>query len=98
MAASLYYHLGGLVRTCTTTAPQSIAQLSITPNCQMKNHQAALVLCLAYVVGLLVTFNPWVRWGLLGAGMVMVWLLPRIWKKSPNWQLLLTRNRDRRMC
>jgi competence protein ComEC len=55
----------------------------------MKNHQAALVLCLAYVVGLLVTFNPWVRWGLLSVGIVMVWLLPRIWKKSPSWQLLL---------
>ncbi|WP_373539894.1 ComEC/Rec2 family competence protein [Chamaesiphon sp.] len=55
----------------------------------MKNHQAAIVLCLAYVVGLVVTFNPWVRWGLLGTGLVMVLLLPKIWKKSPSWRYLL---------
>ena len=55
----------------------------------MKNTQAALVLCLAYVIGLLVTFNPWVRWGLLIVAMPIAWLLPRIWKNSPKWQLLL---------
>ena len=55
----------------------------------MRNTQAAIVLCLAYIIGLLITFNPWVRWGLLIAAIPMVWGLPRIWKKSPNWQFLL---------
>jgi competence protein ComEC len=55
----------------------------------MRNTQAAIVLCLAYVMGLLITFNPWVRWGLLVAAIPIAWILPRIWKKSPKWQLLL---------
>jgi competence protein ComEC len=55
----------------------------------MRNPQAAIVLCLAYIVGLIVTYNPWVRWGLLIVGIILVWLLPRYWKKSPNWQFLL---------
>ncbi len=55
----------------------------------MRNPQAAIVLCLAYIVGLIVTCNPWVRWGLPIIGMLLVWLLPRWWKKSPNWQFLL---------
>jgi competence protein ComEC len=55
----------------------------------MRNHQTAIVLCLAYVVGLLITFNPWVRWGLLVAAMPIGWLLLKFWKKSPNWQFLL---------
>ena len=55
----------------------------------MKNTQAHLLLCLAYVIGLVVTFNPWVRWGILLAAIPVIWLLPKIWKKSPNWQLLL---------
>ncbi|WP_310429013.1 ComEC/Rec2 family competence protein [Chamaesiphon sp. VAR_48_metabat_135_sub] len=54
----------------------------------MRNTQAAIVLCLAYIIGLLVTFNPWVRWGLIVVAIPMAWVLPRIWKKSPNWQLL----------
>jgi competence protein ComEC len=58
-------------------------------NCLMRNTQAAIVLCLAYVIGLLVTFNPWIRWGLIVAAIPLVWLLPRIWKNSPRWQLLL---------
>lgn len=55
----------------------------------MKNTQAHILLCLAYVIGLLVTFNPWVRWGILVAAIPVILLLPKIWKKSPNWQLLL---------
>ena len=55
----------------------------------MKNTQAHILLCLAYVIGLLVTFNPWVRWGILVGAIPVIWLLPKIWKKSPNWQLLL---------
>ncbi|MCY7337553.1 MAG: ComEC/Rec2 family competence protein [Chamaesiphon sp.] len=55
----------------------------------MKNTQAHILLCLAYVIGLLVTFNPWVRWGMLVAAIPVILLLPKIWKKSPNWQLLL---------
>jgi competence protein ComEC len=55
----------------------------------MRNTPAAIVLCLAYLIGLLVTFNPWARWGLLIVAMPLAWLLPRIWKDSPKWQLLL---------
>jgi competence protein ComEC len=55
----------------------------------MRNPQAAIVLCLAYIVGLIVTCNPWVRWGLLIVGILLVWLLPRWWQKSPHWQFLL---------
>jgi competence protein ComEC len=55
----------------------------------MRNTQAAIVLCLAYTIGLLITFNPWVRWGLIAAAIPIVWGLPKIWKKSPNWQFLL---------
>jgi competence protein ComEC len=55
----------------------------------MRNTQAAIVFCLAYVLGLLVTFNPWVRWGLIVVAIPLVWMLPRIWKKSPSWQFLL---------
>jgi competence protein ComEC len=55
----------------------------------MRNPQTAIVLCLAYIVGLIVTCNPWVRWGLLIVGILLVWLLPRFWQKSPNWQFLL---------
>jgi competence protein ComEC len=54
----------------------------------MRNTQAAIVLCLAYIIGLLITFNPWVRWGMIVAAIPVAWVLPRIWKKSPNWQLL----------
>jgi competence protein ComEC len=55
----------------------------------MRNTQAAIFLCLAYVIGLLVTFNPWVRWGLIIVAIPVIWLLPRFWKQSPSWQLLL---------
>jgi competence protein ComEC len=55
----------------------------------MRNTQSAIVLCLAYAVGLLVTCNPWVRWGLIVVAIPIPWLLPKIWKKSPNWQFLL---------
>jgi competence protein ComEC len=54
----------------------------------MRNTQAAIVLCLAYVVGLLVTFNPWVRWGLIILAIPLAWQLPRRWKQSPPWQFL----------
>jgi competence protein ComEC len=55
----------------------------------MPNPQAAIFLCLAYTLGLLLTFNPWLRWGMLAVAVPLVWGLPRIWKKSPNWQFLL---------
>ena len=55
----------------------------------MKNTQVQILVCLAYVIGLIITFNPWVRWGILVAAIPVIWLLPKIWKKSPNWQLLL---------
>jgi competence protein ComEC len=55
----------------------------------MRNTQSAIVLCLAYAIGLLITFNPWVRWGMLAAAIPIAWMLPKIWKKSPSWQFLL---------
>ncbi|WP_310481441.1 ComEC/Rec2 family competence protein [Chamaesiphon sp. VAR_48_metabat_403] len=55
----------------------------------MRNPQAAIVLCLAFIIGLIVTCNPWARWGLPILGIPIAWLLPRYWKKSPNWRLLL---------
>jgi competence protein ComEC len=55
----------------------------------MRNTQAAIVFCLAYVLGLLITFNPWVRWGLIISAIPIAGLMPRIWKKSPSWQILL---------
>jgi competence protein ComEC len=56
----------------------------------MRNTPAAIIFCLAYFIGLLVTFSPWVRWGLIVVAIPLAWLLPRIWKDSPKWQLLLT--------
>jgi competence protein ComEC len=55
----------------------------------MRNTQGAIVLCLAYVIGLLATFQPWARWGLLLAAIPTAWVLPRVWRKGPNWQMLL---------
>lgn len=55
----------------------------------MRNTQSAIVLCLAYVIGLLVTAAPWVRWGLILAAIPLVWGLPRIWRKGPDWQFWL---------
>ncbi len=55
----------------------------------MRNTQSAIVLCLAYVVGLLVTTEPWMRWGLVGAAIPVVWGVPRIWRKGGNWQFWL---------
>lgn len=54
----------------------------------MRNTQTAIVFCLAYVIGLFITFNPWVRWGLILIAIPIAWSLPRIWKKSPSWQFL----------
>ena len=55
----------------------------------MRNTQSAIVLCLAYVVGLLATFQPGARWGLILIAVVIAGLVPRIWRKSPNWQTWL---------
>lgn len=55
----------------------------------MRNTQAAIVLCLAYVIGLLITFDPSVRWGMTLGAIPVALVLPRIWKQSPKWQLLL---------
>ncbi len=55
----------------------------------MRNTQTAIFLCLAYLLGLLVTINPWTRWALVLLAIPMTWGLPRIWRKSPNWQLCL---------
>jgi competence protein ComEC len=55
----------------------------------MRNTQAAIVLCLAYVIGLLITFNPIVRWGMILVAIPLAWILPKFWKQSPKWQLWL---------
>ncbi len=55
----------------------------------MRNTQGAIVLCLAYVLGLLATFQPWARWGLLLVAIPTAWALPRVWRKGPNWQMWL---------
>ena len=54
----------------------------------MRNTQAAIVLCLAYVIGLLITFDPSVRWGMILVAIPVALILPRFWKQSPKWQLL----------
>jgi competence protein ComEC len=55
----------------------------------MRNTQAAIVLCLAYVVGLLITFDPALRWGMILGAIPIALILPKFWKQSPKWQLLL---------
>jgi competence protein ComEC len=85
-------HLGVSTRSKVETFNSSTIfspPSALRDNCLMRNTQAAIVLCLAYVIGLLITFNPWVRWGLIVAAIPLAWMLPRIWKKSPTWQLLL---------
>lgn len=55
----------------------------------MRNTQAAIVLCLAYVIGLLITFDPSLRWGMILGAIPIALILPKFWKQSPKWQLLL---------
>ncbi len=55
----------------------------------MQNTLSAIVLCLAYILGLLATCNPWARWGLILVTLPLAWGLPRIWRKSPNWKFWL---------
>ena len=54
----------------------------------MRNTQAAIILCLAYVIGLLITFDPMLRWGLIIVAIPVTLILPRFWP-HPKWQLLL---------
>jgi competence protein ComEC len=53
----------------------------------MRNTQIAIFLCLSYVLGLLVTIEPWTRWGLIFGAFPLAWFLPKIWRKGPSWQL-----------
>jgi competence protein ComEC len=55
----------------------------------MRNHQSAIVICLAYVMGLLATFAPWARWVLILVGVIPPLLLLKVWRKKPNWRLWL---------
>lgn len=55
----------------------------------MRNTQNVIVLCLAYVLGLLITVEPWGRWGLILAAIPLILVIPRVWRKSPTWQFLL---------
>lgn len=55
----------------------------------MRNTQSTIVLCLAYAIGLIVTVEPWARWGLILIFIPLGLGLPRIWRKGPDWQLWL---------
>jgi competence protein ComEC len=55
----------------------------------MRNNQGAIVLCLAYVMGLLATFAPWARWVLILVGIIPPLLLLKVGRKNPNWRLWL---------
>jgi competence protein ComEC len=55
----------------------------------MRNTQAAIVLCLAYVIGLMITFHPTIRWGAIAVALPLAFIVPRLWKQSPKWQLFL---------
>jgi competence protein ComEC len=55
----------------------------------MRNTQAAIVLCLAYIIGLMITFDPTIRWGAIAVAIPLAFILPRLWKQSPKWQLSL---------
>jgi competence protein ComEC len=55
----------------------------------MRNDRGAIVLCLAYVMGLLATFAPWARWVLILVGIIPPILLLKIGRKNPNWRLWL---------
>jgi competence protein ComEC len=55
----------------------------------MRNNQAAIVLCLAYVLGLLATFAPWARWIPILVGLIIPLVMFRISHKKPNWRLWL---------
>lgn len=52
----------------------------------MRKTQSALVLCLAYIVGLLVTAAPWARWGLIFAVLPIAWGVPKFWRRGPDWR------------
>jgi competence protein ComEC len=55
----------------------------------MRNNQSAIVLCLAYVIGLLATFAPWARWVLILVGIIPPLFLLKVRRKNPNWRLWL---------
>ncbi|MGB7272535.1 MAG: ComEC/Rec2 family competence protein [Geitlerinemataceae cyanobacterium] len=46
---------------------------------------ASIILCLAYIVGLLMTAVPWGGWGLLILGCLLAAILPRQWRMGPPW-------------
>lgn len=50
---------------------------------------AGIILCLAYLVGLLITAVPWGGWGLLVVGCVLAVILPRWWRTGPPWGVWL---------
>jgi competence protein ComEC len=49
----------------------------------MRNSQGAIVLCLAYIVGLIATYWSWGRWGLLFLAIPTAWCWWRFWRKGP---------------
>ncbi|KGF71812.1 hypothetical protein DO97_15370 [Neosynechococcus sphagnicola sy1] len=48
-----------------------------------------MILCLAYVLGLLATAIPWGGYGCLGLGLAAAVLLPRLWRTGPKRWLWL---------
>jgi competence protein ComEC len=53
----------------------------------MRTSQGAIVLCLAYILGLLATFHPWLRWGIAGLAIPVALMMPRWWRKGPPLRL-----------
>jgi competence protein ComEC len=49
----------------------------------MQNSQGAIVLCLAYIVGLIATYWSWGRWGLLLLAIPTAWCWWKFWRKGP---------------
>ncbi|HIK33756.1 MAG TPA: ComEC/Rec2 family competence protein [Oscillatoriales cyanobacterium M4454_W2019_049] len=51
---------------------------------------AGIILCLAYIVGLLATSVPWGGWGLLILGCILAVILPQFWRtRLPFWVWLV---------
>ncbi len=50
---------------------------------------SAIVLCLAYGLGLLLTASPGGGFGLLGLGVLLSWLVPRRWRSGPGGRVWL---------
>jgi competence protein ComEC len=55
----------------------------------MRNSQGVIVLCLAYILGLLTTYWSWGRWGLLLLAIPTAWGWWKFWRKGPHLRWLV---------